>query len=159
VGRNFISDISYIKVSKKQTSGDLMMRMSEIVRIDSRGRVTLPSSIRDAAKLSEGMYVMLVADLSEREVRILPFADTEAKLVEIRITLSDIPGALAQAADVLAKEGIDLLSSESRTLKRGASAEWVAIADTSKCKCDLEELERKVAAEKAISEVKLKSFP
>lgn len=136
-----------------------MMRMSEIVRIDSRGRVTLPSSIRDAAKLSEGMYVMLVADLSEREVRILPFAYPKAKLIELRITFTDVPGALARAADILAKEGIDLLSSESRTLKRGSSAEWVAIADISKCKCDLKELERKVTAEKAISEVKLKSFP
>jgi len=47
------------------------MRMSEIVRIDSRGRVTMPSSIRDAVRLSEGMYVMLIADLDNKEVRIV----------------------------------------------------------------------------------------
>ena len=135
------------------------MRMSEIVRIDSRGRVTMPSSIRDAVRLSEGMYVILIADLDKKEVRIVPFADPEAKLVEFRITFADVPGAPAKAADVLARQGVDLLSSESRTLRRGESAEWIVIADVSKCKCKLEELERKVIEEGAVKEVRFRSFP
>jgi len=135
------------------------MRMTEIVRIDSRGRVTMPSSIRDAVRLSEGMYVILIADLDEKEVRIVPFADPEAKLVEFRITFADVPGTLAKAADVLARQGVDLLSSESRTLRRGESAEWIVIADVSKCKCELGELERKVVEEGAAKEVRIRSFP
>jgi len=135
------------------------MRMSEIVRIDSRGRVTMPSSIRDAVRLSEGMYVILIADVDRKEVRIVPFADPEAQLVEFRITFADVPGALAKAAAVLAREGVDLLSSESRTLRRGESAEWFVIADVSKCKCRLEELEQKVVEEGAAKEVKFRSFP
>ncbi len=135
------------------------MRMTEIVRIDSRGRVTMPSSIRDAVRLSEGMYVILIADLDEKEVRIVPFADPEAKLVEFCITFADVPGALAKAADVLARQGVDLLSSESRTLRRGESAEWIVIADVSKCKCKLGELERKVVEEGAAKEVRFRSFP
>ncbi|MDH5634339.1 MAG: AbrB family transcriptional regulator, partial [Candidatus Bathyarchaeota archaeon] len=79
------------------------MRMTEIVRIDSRGRITMPSSLREAVKLSEGMYVMLIADLDEKEVRIVPFADPEAKLIELCITFSDMPGALAKAANILAR--------------------------------------------------------
>jgi len=135
------------------------MRMTEIVRIDSRGRVTMPSSIRDAVRLSEGTYVILIADLDEKEVRIVPFADPEAKLVEFRITFADVPGTLAKAADVLARQGVDLLSSESRTLRRGESAEWIVIADVSKCKCELGELERKVVEEGAAKEVRIRSFP
>ncbi|MDH5664244.1 MAG: AbrB family transcriptional regulator [Candidatus Bathyarchaeota archaeon] len=135
------------------------MRMTEIVRIDSRGRVTMPFSIRDAVRLSEGMYVILIADLDEKEVRIVPFADPEAKLVEFRITFADVPGTLAKAADVLARQGVDLLSSESRTLRRGESAEWIVIADVSKCKCELGELERKVVEEGAAKEVRIRSFP
>jgi len=134
------------------------MRMSEIVRIDSRGRVTMPSSIRDATNLSEGMYVMLIAHLDKKEVRIVPFADPEAKLIEFRITFSDVPGALAKAADVLARQGVDLLSSESRTLRRGQSAEWVIIADVSRCECELEKLEHEVIEEGAAKEVKVRSF-
>lgn len=134
------------------------MRMTEIVRIDSRGRITMPSPLREAVKLSEGMYVMLVADLDEKEVRILPFADPEAKLIEFRITFSDMPGALAKAANILATEGVDLLSSESRTLRRGKSAEWVVVADVSGCKCTLKELEKKIADEGTAEEVSFRSF-
>jgi AbrB family looped-hinge helix DNA binding protein len=159
VGLNPYCTHAYIKVSEQRLVETENMRMSEIVRIDSRGRVTMPSSIRDAVRLSEGMYVILIADLDRKEVRIVPFADPEAQLVEFRITFTDVPGALAKAAAVLAREGVDLLSSESRTLRRGESAEWVVIADVSRCKCRLEDLERKVMAEAAAKEVKSRSFP
>jgi len=132
--------------------------MTEIVRIDSRGRITMPSSLREAVRLSEGMYVMLIADLDEKEVRIVPFADPEAKLIEFRIAFSDMPGALAKAANILARQGVDLLSSESRTLRRGKSAEWVVVADVSRCKCKLEELEQKIVEEGAAKEVKFRSY-
>jgi AbrB family looped-hinge helix DNA binding protein len=134
------------------------MRMSEIVRVDSRGRITMPSSIREAVKLSEGMYVMLIADLDKKEIRIAPFADPEAKLVELSITLSDVPGALAKSASILADEDVDLLSSESRTLRRGKSAEWVVVADISRCKCTLKELEQKIAADGTAEEVNFRSY-
>lgn len=134
------------------------MRMTEIVRVDSRGRITMPSSIREAVRLSEGMYVMLIADLDAKDIRITPFADPEAKLVELSIAFSDIPGALAKAANILAKQGVDLLSSESRTLRRGRSAEWVVVADVSRCKCTLEELERQIVSEGAAKEVKFRRY-
>ena len=134
------------------------MRMTEIVRVDSRGRITMPSSIRDAIKLSEGMYVMLIADLDKKELRITPFADPEAKLVELSITLSDVPGALAKAASILADQEVDLLSSESRTLRRGKSAEWIAIADISRCKCSLNELEKKIITNGPAEKVQFRSY-
>lgn len=134
------------------------MRMTEIVRIDSRGRITMPSHLREAVRLSEGMYVMLIADLDEKEVRIVPFADPEAKLVEFSIAFSDMPGALAKAANILAMMGVDLLSSESRTLRRGKSAEWIVVADVSRCKCKLEELEQKIIEGGAAKEVKSRSY-
>ncbi len=118
----------------------------------------MPSSIREAVRLSEGMYVMLIASLDEKEIRIAPFADPEAKLVELSITFSDIPGALAKAANILATQGVDLLSSESRTLKRGKSAEWIVIADVSRCKCKVEELEKKIVSGDAAKEVKFRSY-
>ena len=134
------------------------MRMTEIVRVDSRGRITMPSSIREAVKLAEGMYVMLIADLDKKEIRIAPFADPEAKLVEINITFSDSPGALAKAASILAEQEVDLLSSESRTLRRGKSAEWVAVADVSRCKCSLEDLQQRIMADGTAKEIKLQSY-
>jgi AbrB family looped-hinge helix DNA binding protein len=132
--------------------------MTEIVRVDSRGRITMPSSIREAIRLSEGMYVMLIADLDKKELRITPFADPEAKLVELSITFNDVPGALANAARILANQGVDLLSSESRTLRRGKSAEWVVTADVSRCKCSLNDLEQKIIAEGTAEKVLFRNY-
>ena len=135
------------------------MRVFEIVRIDSRGRIILPSSIRDSVGLPKGMYVMLIADLDKKEIRITPFADPEAKLVEFHIELLDVPGALAHAAAILAENGVDLLSTESRTLRRGKVAEWCVIADVSKCKCELKELKRRIEESDVVGRVELRGFP
>jgi AbrB family looped-hinge helix DNA binding protein len=133
--------------------------MSDIVRIDARGRVTLPASIRDAVHISEGMYVLLLADLERKEIRLIPFADPEAQLYEIHITLADVPGALAKTAQILARAHVDLLSSESRTLQRGKSAEWFIIADISKCKYELANLQQQILAEGAAKEAVFRTFP
>ena len=134
------------------------MRISEIVRIDNRGRLTLPSSIREVMGFSEGLYVMLMVETEEKQVRIVPFADPEAKLIEFHFALSDVPGALAQIASILAENNIDLLSTASRTLKRGELAEWTVIADISKCKCSIEELKKKLLERKAVEKMTYKNL-
>jgi AbrB family looped-hinge helix DNA binding protein len=134
------------------------VRVSEIVRIDSRGRVTLPSALRESIGLSEGMYVMLIAEIEEKQVRIIPFADPEAKLVEFHLAIRDAPGALAKAASVLAENNVDLLSTTSRTLKRGELAEWIVVADISKCKCKLMELREKILDRKAAEKIEIKEI-
>ncbi|NHK30975.1 MAG: AbrB family transcriptional regulator [Asgard group archaeon] len=116
------------------------MRVVEIIRVDTRGRITLPSSLRDSFSIAEGMHVMLIGDLERHEIRILPFADPEAELVEIQITLIDKLGSLAEVAAVLTKHKIDLLTSQSRTLRRGRTAEWFFIADISNRTIDIDKL-------------------
>lgn len=132
------------------------MRMTEIIRIDAKGRVTFPMSVREALGLREGMYVMAIADLDRKEVSIIPFADPEAKLVEFQVGFSDVPGALAKVAKVLADANVDLLATESRTLHRGEAAEWTAIADVSKCSCDLKGLQKRILKNGAAKSVEVR---
>jgi AbrB family looped-hinge helix DNA binding protein len=131
------------------------VRLSEIVRIDSRGRIIIPSSLRSGLGISEGTYLMLVADLDKKEAVIVPFAHPGAKLAEFQIGLGDSPGALAKAAALLAELGVDLLSSQSRTLRRGELAEWHVVGDISSCKLRLDELRRILESEKSIKSVKI----
>ncbi|WP_309493443.1 hypothetical protein [Candidatus Hecatella orcuttiae] len=133
-------------------------RISEIIRIDNRGRVIIPASIREAFGLREEAYVMLMADLESQEVKFIPFADPDAKLFEVKLSLTDVRGALAKAAMKMAELGVDLLSTQSRTLQRGKSAEWHAIVDLSKCKLTLGELKRKLVEEGAAKHVEIKQF-
>lgn len=134
------------------------MRVVEIVNVDSRGRITMPSSLRETMGIAEGMHVMLIGDLEKREIRILPFADPEADLREIQITLTDKPGSLAKAATILAENNIDLLTSQSRTLRRGRSAEWFVVVDISKGMDDLKNICDKIIDEGAAEKVIFKKF-
>ena len=101
---------------------------------------------------------MIYANLDERKAQLIPFADPKAKLVNFKITISDSPGALAKAASILAKYGVDLLSSESRTLQRGKIAEWNAIGDISKCKLNFNELKGVLEREAEIKKIQFKKL-
>lgn len=134
------------------------MRVIEIVRVDARGRITMPTSLRETIGIAEGMHVMLIGDLENYEIRILPFADPEADLYELHITLTDKPGSLAEMAAYLAENKIDLLSSQSRTLRRGKSAEWFLIVDISKSRNDLKSICDTISATDAAEKAVFKKF-
>lgn len=123
------------------------MATSEIVRINDKGEIVIPANIRDIVGIVEGMHVMLKADIEKREIVIIPFTTTEADLVEFKITLAHIPGALAKCASFLGNHNINLLASESRTLQSGEIAEWVVVADISNCKENIRDLCKKMIEE------------
>lgn len=88
--------------------------------VDGKGRVLIPQSLRDALNMKEGEK--LVLSLEGGALRIEPAH--EKKLLRLRILLSDSPGSLAHAASALAKIGIDLVSTQSHSSRRGEAAEW-----------------------------------
>lgn len=114
--------------------------MKEIVRINEKGEIKLPEGIRDCLGMVEGMHVLLKADVNRRELLIVPFSTAEGDLVEFKVILNDIPGSLAQCASFLSKHNINLVASESRTLQGGEIAEWIVVADISKCNYNVREL-------------------
>lgn len=112
------------------------MPISEIIRIDKRFRIVIPKSIRESLGLVQEMYLLITSD--ENEIRIVPFAEPDAKTINMTIIMGDFPGSLAKIADTLAKLKIDLLLGESRIMQRKKIAQWSVIADISNCKKDLE---------------------
>ena len=94
-----------------------MIRMSgkSTSSVDGKGRVLIPQSIRDSLNLKEGEKVLL--SLEAGSVKIEPAH--EKKLLRLRILLPD------SAASALAKIGIDLVSTQSHSSRRGEAAEWI----------------------------------
>lgn len=116
----------------------------DFTTMDSKSRVTIPLKIRKLLGLSEGMKFIIIANTSRKEIKIIPLVELRANVYRLRIVMSDRPGVLARAASLLAEENVDLLMTESRTVRRGELAEWVIIADLSNCRLDVAELVERV---------------
>ncbi len=121
------------------------MRITEIVRVDSKGRITIPMVIRESLNIVEGMHVVLIADTSKREIIISPVVFPGTKLYEIYIEINDVPGALAEVTDLMAKYGVDLIATHCTTVRRGETAECLLIADMSKSKLEPDALRLELA--------------
>ncbi len=107
----------------------LYMRNSNIVKLDSKGRILIPIHIRDMLKADEGTEVIIIPDKKNAHMKILPLVN--GKTAEIKLLLNDLPGSLANIANILSEHDIDIIMSESRTLAKGKLAEWDVIVDTS----------------------------
>ncbi len=90
--------------------------------IDKKGRVLIPQSMRDALNLKTGEKVIVSADSKNHAILIEPAH--EKRLLRLEIALSDSPGSLASAASSLARLGVDLVSTQSHSSRRGESAVW-----------------------------------
>ncbi|MGC8937061.1 MAG: ACT domain-containing protein [Candidatus Methanomethylicaceae archaeon] len=135
-----------------------MAHEQEIMKIDSKGRITIPAHMRDELGMKEGSYASVRLDREGKSVVVSLFAGAKARLVEMRLTIPDRPGALARAARALSEIDIDLLSSISRTIKKGEVAEWVVVADVSQLKMSVEEVKNRLVAGRDVISVEVKEL-
>ena len=105
------------------------MRHSNIMKLDSKGRLLIPIHIRKKLETTEGTEVMIISDDETNEIRIVPLI--KDKNAELKFLLTGIPDSMAMVANMLANYNINILMSQSRTLVRGKMAEWNVIVDTS----------------------------
>lgn len=124
------------------------MSSSEIVRVDSKGRIIIPAGFRRYLRLKPDSEVLVNLDVENSQLTITPSA--ELKLVSMKIGISDTPGSLAKIAKALADEGVDLVSSESRSVARGKSAEWRVTCSAESVK-DIGAIKKKLMVAGAIS--------
>ncbi len=121
------------------------MRIAEVVRVDSKGRITIPMVVREALNIVEGMNLVLIADTERREIIISPIPSMESELYELHVELKDVPGALAHVSEKLASLNIDQITTQCTTIKRGEVAECMMIIDTAKSSIDVEKLREELA--------------
>ncbi len=116
------------------------MKNPNIAKIDSKGRILVPSHIRDILDAKEGTELLLVSDMEKSQVRMIPLS--KEKTAALRLLIKDTPGSLARIASMLAEKHVNIITSESRTLVKGKLAEWNLIVDTSECGGDVKEIKK-----------------
>ena len=99
------------------------MKDVRILQIDNRGRIVIPQLIRKSLGLTTNSQLMLVADSESKEIKITPIGlGDEKKIIKLRITMKDIPGALAKLATTFADSGLSMMYSEAVIIEKDRSA-------------------------------------
>ncbi len=129
------------------------MKIKEIVKVDSKGRITIPLTIREALDIHEGMTVLLIADREKKEIIVSPIPE-RAKLVELNLRVEDRPGVLAEVTKVLADKGVDIIATRCIVIRRGELGECYMVVDLSRSLItqprELEELLNKLESVKEV---------
>lgn len=116
--------------------------MNSIIRLDTRGRLVIPTEFRETLDLKEGDEVLMSLDTKTNTLIISPIYGKADNLVKIEIEFDDKPGSLAKLAETLAKINIDLVMTESKSFQRGTKARWSIIADITKCPYGMNEIKK-----------------
>ncbi len=132
------------------------MRKVEILKVDGKGRITIPRSVREALGIEGGSHVVMIADLDKAEIVILPGASEEGTVAEISLVFKDKPGTLAKIVERMSELGVNQLSTNCRTIKKGEKAECLIIAEI---KRDPEELEKELKAMDEVLDVFIYTLP
>ncbi|MHA1733687.1 MAG: ACT domain-containing protein [Promethearchaeota archaeon] len=127
------------------------MNETEILKMDSRGRIVIPKSMRKILNLDENSNVMAIADPNKQEIRIVPFLGAEDTLT-VRVEMLDIPGSLSRIAGIFAELKLNLLYGQSKIIKRGEAAEWTVICQVPD-ELPLEELKKLLMEKGGASQV------
>lgn len=105
------------------------MKYTSILKVDSKGRITLPQIVREALDIWEGKQLLAVADFNKKEILLTPIASRPSVLYEIKVEVRDAPGILAKFGEKMKELGLDQLIVKCSSIKRGELAECVSIAE------------------------------
>ena len=119
--------------------------MMQLTKIDSKGRVSIPSSMRNYMGIEKGDSFIVAAD--NKNIRLMPVSNSGN--VEVLMKFSSME-ALANAINTIAKNNAKIVYSS------GSSDKWHAILDTNEI--DEKKVIRRIASLKNIMYVKTRKL-
>lgn len=135
-----------------------MARLSDVVKVDSKGRITIPQAVREALGVEPGMLMALIADFDKREIIVSPIATKPEAVYELDLNLVDRPGSLAAVTGVLAKHKADIIASKCASIARGEEASCTIIVDMSMSDVDADSIKRELEDLEVVIQVRLRKF-
>ncbi|MEB3780572.1 MAG: ACT domain-containing protein [Desulfurococcales archaeon] len=134
------------------------MRLTSLAKVDSKGRITIPQTIRETLDIEPGMFMALIADLERREIIVTPIYTKGENIYEVEVTVVDKPGSLAKLTEVLAENNIDIIANRCASIMRREEASCTMIVDTSESGLTIDDLKRIINEIDIVTQVKVKSF-
>ena len=106
------------------------MRIKKIISIDERGRIVIPKEARNALGITTNSQLMMISDSEAKEIRITPIGLSGDKVpIKLRVTMADIPGALARLATLFGNLGLSMMYSEAVIIEKDKTAVWTVISE------------------------------
>jgi AbrB family looped-hinge helix DNA binding protein len=131
--------------------------MNTIVKLDTRGRLVIPSEFRTPLGLKEGDDVLLSIDYKTDTLTVIPIISEPKSLFKIEIEFGDQLGCLAKTAFKLAELGVDFVQTESKSSQRGKRARWDIYADMSRSKVSSNQLKQELMSSGYVDSVTIMS--
>jgi AbrB family looped-hinge helix DNA binding protein len=129
--------------------------MNALIRLDTRGRIVIPTEFRETLAIKEGDEILINLDAKTNTLIISPVYGETKNIVKIEIEFGDTPGCLAKIAQKIADMNIDLIMTESRSSQRGQKARWDIIADISKSPLSIRNIQQQLLQSGFVEEMRI----
>ncbi|ESQ23420.1 MAG: ACT domain-containing protein [Acidilobus sp.] len=133
-------------------------RLTGLVKVDSKGRITIPQTIRESLGIEAGMLVAMLADAEKKEIIVSPIMAENAKVVQIEVTMQDRPGALAKVTSKLSDLKVDIIANRCTSITRREEGECTFIVDISQSSTDVEGIRKALEGLDVVTQVMIRQF-
>ncbi|MCG2873763.1 MAG: ACT domain-containing protein [Acidilobus sp.] len=133
-------------------------RLTGLVKVDSKGRITIPQTIRESLGIEAGMLVAMLADTEKKEIIVSPIMAENAKVVQIEVTMQDRPGALAKVTSKLSELKVDIIANRCTSITRREEGECTFIVDISQSSTDVEGIRKALEGLDVVTQVMIRQF-
>jgi len=133
-------------------------RLTGLVKVDSKGRITIPQTIRESLGIEAGMLVAMLADTEKKEIIVSPIMAENAKVVQIEVTMQDRPGALAKVTSKLSELKVDIIANRCTSITRREEGECTFIVDISQSSTDVEGVRKALEGLDVVTQVMIRQF-
>jgi len=133
-------------------------RLTGLVKVDSKGRITIPQTIRESLGIEAGMLVAMLADTEKKEIIVSPIMAENAKVIQIEATMQDRPGALAKVTSKLSDLKVDIIANRCTSITRREEGECTFIVDISQSSTDVEGIRKALEGLDVVTQVMIRQF-